>query len=368
VKKSDKRPLRSVLASAPAPTAATNVSALASQRGGEDASALKSASASIRVERASALNKSSARRVMEKRSAELRVSGLSAAARIAEFDPTIGIPTTRQRLIEAAGEAFAQKGFRNVTVREICARAGANVAAINYHFGDKNGLYAAVIDYSLELGRLQYPIDNNTTADPSAQLRNFITQLLSKMLDDGRPSWHGRLMTREMVEPTHALESLVKFAIHPNYSVLVGIVTELLNETQINFQAEVPMSVSRDAVIEGIDTPAASAVKGLSFEHVPERVRRVCNSIIGQCLMYKHCEPVIRILSLSPLAAVRVQPQSRRHTAERHAIVISLAEHIAAFSLAAIRGLRRELEEQALGESRSIGTAHPPQAMMGAVR
>jgi len=52
---------------------------------------------------------------------------------------------TKTRLLEAAGEEFADKGFGGATVRAICARAGANVAAINYHFGDKERLYIEAV-------------------------------------------------------------------------------------------------------------------------------------------------------------------------------------------------------------------------------
>ena len=60
---------------------------------------------------------------------------------------------TRLQLIEAAGEVFAEMGFQNATVREICRRAGANVAAVNYHFQSKEALLDAVAGRIVSKGR-----------------------------------------------------------------------------------------------------------------------------------------------------------------------------------------------------------------------
>src|SRR5579862_3501720 len=115
-----------------------------------------------------------------------------------------GVPTpvstadgTRERLLEAAGEVFAQKGFREATIREICSRAGANIAAINYHFGGKERLYAEVLRYVDSLKADRHPFTApETSVTAEAKLAWFVKQFLASVFDTDRPAWHQRIMNR----------------------------------------------------------------------------------------------------------------------------------------------------------------------------
>jgi AcrR family transcriptional regulator len=123
---------------------------------------------------------------------------------------------TRERLIEAAGQLFADHGFRKVTVREICRVARANVAAVNYHFGDKLGLYREVLDTAISA-------QEATTAAARAageglpadqKLRAFVQTFVERVVGH-RPTWVRGLMFREMSDPTPGARRLRR-ARHPS--------------------------------------------------------------------------------------------------------------------------------------------------------
>src|SRR6202000_2685747 len=90
---------------------------------------------------------------------------------------------TRRQLLEAAAEVFAEAGFQNATVREICRRADANIAAINYHFGDKEALYLEVIRDSHAKTLEKYPPLLGLSPDAPAEkkLRAFVHSLLLRI-------------------------------------------------------------------------------------------------------------------------------------------------------------------------------------------
>jgi len=194
---------------------------------------------------------------------------------------------TRERLLDAAGRTFADKRFRDATVREICDRAGANVAAVNYHFGDKRTLYKEVLVHALNYAREKYPPEPDRDGlSPEERLHIFVRSFLLRRMDPERPGWHRRLLHREMTEPSPGLRDLVHRSIQESRNILRGILFKLL---------------------------------GTRADH--DRVELVLGSVIGQCLYW------------GGRRALSEKDAGRALTLKD---VERLARHIAGFTLAAL--------------------------------
>ena len=208
---------------------------------------------------------------------------------------------TEKRLLEAAGEIFAECGYRAATVRQICEKAGANLAAVNYHFGDKEGLYMAVLRSVPDAHAEKYP--SNVGLKPKAtakqKLSAYVQSLLHRVFDEGHPGWHTKIIAREMIEPTRAFDSLLEEFARPVHQELASIVRELLD-------------------------PRTS----------DEAVRLCMLSVMSQCVYYYNARSVIR----------RLYPE-QKYDAED---IERLADHITKFSLGALK----EFSERKDGEAR----------------
>src|SRR5688572_4852866 len=89
---------------------------------------------------------------------------------------------TRSRLIDAAGQVFAEKGFRAANIREICQLALANVAAVNYYFGDKEHLYLETVRTAYRFCNEQVPLPTwPPNTPPAKKLRDFVQTLLTRV-------------------------------------------------------------------------------------------------------------------------------------------------------------------------------------------
>jgi len=192
---------------------------------------------------------------------------------------------TRERLIVAAREVFSQQGFQSATVREICKRAAANIAAVNYHFGGKDGLLAEALNFA-PLQALQH---TNAALDscPKVRLQAFIHDFMRMLLDEKKASLQCQIMARELADPTPALDQIVRDAIAPLHAYLGSLISEVAGRR------------------------LGSAER-----------RRMVGSILGQCLYYRNSQPVLQ----------RMHPKLRYDQKEIKAV----AAHIAAFSLAGI--------------------------------
>jgi len=194
-------------------------------------------------------------------------------------------------LIEAAGRVFAERGYRAATIREICRRAGANVAAVNYTFGDKIGLYTEVLRHSVQAAQaaaMSAALDASLT--PEDTIRGVIRARLKSLCKESRPDWHFRLVMHEFSHPTPAMGRVVDEGMRPIYDRMRKAVGELI---------------------------------GLPPEH--ETTRLSLNSIIGQILFYAFSRPVLS----------RLQPELKL-TADQ---LDRIADHIAEFSLAYLKNV-----------------------------
>ncbi|SRR5579871_1288553 len=200
-------------------------------------------------------------------------------------------PATRQRLLEAAGEVFAERGYRDGTIQEICRRAGANIAAVNYHFRDKQSLYAEVFRYAHQRAAQQ---ESGIAAGLVAEdrLRAYIRAFVGRILGEGRPAWHGILIAREIAQPSGMLDRLYEEEVRPRHEYLENLVRE----------------IAGPAVPRG-------------------RIRMCVFSIVGQCMFYRNARPVLAAL----------YPKERMDPGR-------IAEHITEFSLDALREMRRAEE------------------------
>jgi TetR/AcrR family transcriptional regulator, regulator of cefoperazone and chloramphenicol sensitivity len=163
---------------------------------------------------------------------------------------------TRKSLLDAACEIFSQKGFRDTTIAEISEQAGANIAAVNYHFGSKETLYIEAWRCAFQESIKAYPPDGDVNNNASAEerFRAHVKATIGRLADkNNRDFW---FMQRELVNPTGLLEEVMRQEIHPLQKKTESIVRELLGphvsdqdiqfcETSIMSQCINPMVIGK---------------------------------------------------------------------------------------------------------------------------
>ncbi|MFH1155232.1 MAG: CerR family C-terminal domain-containing protein [Pseudomonadota bacterium] len=202
------------------------------------------------------------------------------------------LKSTKLRILGAAGDIFGRQGFKTATVRAIAKAAKANVASINYHFRDKEGLYSAVLEdiFTTVFRTIPVVMAPDSIALPEQRLRFFIRGMFHRFLSSR--GWaglggKGKLIAREFLDPTPALATIVSTYIRPHRNILVGMIGEIA-------QAD----------------PESEPVQACAL------------SIIGQCIYYAFAENVIQ--------------QIAPGLAPKDGNLDHLADHVTQFSLGGI--------------------------------
>lgn len=204
---------------------------------------------------------------------------------------------TTEALLAAATAVFAEQGYQQARVRDIASRAGANIAAISYHYGGKEGLYLEVLRRAASRLIERFPLQSaGVKNSPEQQLRDAVANLLRRFTGQDDSAIAPKLMLRELVSPSVGIDRLVEDIARPQFMLVSAIVARLLG-------------------------PGATL----------DEVRRASFSLVGQCFFYLVGRPLI-----GQLAPQAYEPES----------LAALARHIAEFSLAGLRSLRMQIEER----------------------
>jgi AcrR family transcriptional regulator len=202
---------------------------------------------------------------------------------------------TRRRILEAACHVFGQRGYREATNAEICRKAKANIAAINYHFGSKADLYRATWEHGAERANELYPLHGGVPESASAEerLAGVVWSLVSRRLDQKRLRYFHRIRMSEHANPTGLVDELVAKLLRGNATYVTGILHELLGA-----------GATRDDIA-------------------------LCHhSLVSQCLFFVSFQP--------PRAVAKM---SRRPVKDKGQLI----GHVTRFCLAGVGAVRREI-------------------------
>ena len=202
--------------------------------------------------------------------------------------------SARDRILRIAAELFVDLGFKGTTIRRLCDAAQVNVSMVSYYFHSKEDLYHAAVAYAREQ-EIKGPEEGAFAAGkakPEEQLRLFIESFLMNLLLPGTHSLLTKMITRELVEPSGAIQNIITNDILPQHRRLAALVRAIAGE-------------------------------GLTDEEMQQCIF----SIIGQALFYAHNRLINELIA----PAIRYDEAGIRH----------IADHIHRFTLGALKHQRK---------------------------
>ena len=140
---------------------------------------------------------------------------------------------------------------------------GANLAAVNYYFRDKEHLYIEAVKSACREQTERVPAPAWAPGTPALdKLRDFIHTFVRRMLGGGEAPWQRQLFLRELAQPTAACEELVRDNIRPQAEALAAILGELLPGVPEVKQRLTAFSIVSQCIFYRVATPIIEALVG----------------------------------------------------------------------------------------------------------
>ncbi len=222
-------------------------------------------------------------------------SAPSAALRSSRRSRRADGEASRARLLEAAGKLFASRGFAATSTRALAKAAGVNLSAIAYHFGDKDGLYRAVLAHIvgetdstiMRAGRRlreQVAAAGDDRAALACAAAAFFRDLIEVILGDERLRWQMALVMREFYEPSRHFQTVLDARIHPLHDAVAALVSRATGQPAESVATRLlAAAVIGQCMALGAARVVICARVGWD-RYTPERVRFVADTLVPRLL------------------------------------------------------------------------------------
>ena len=190
-------------------------------------------------------------------------------------------------------EAFANVGYEGVGTRELAERAGANISAIRYHFGDKNGLYRAVIQHISEglqermspfIAEVRFRAEKIDVSEEELidALCHLVVRFILHLLGSGVVDNWARLIIREQINPTETFP-LLHNALRPLLDTAAQVIAKITGEKPQSQRVRLcVMTILGQALV--FRTHRATAVKFIGWKALgPDEISALQTMVGNQC-------------------------------------------------------------------------------------
>lgn len=163
---------------------------------------------------------------MKLRSKNIRYTNIQSSKQMSRARRSDG-DLTKSKILEAAGRLIAQLGWAKTSNKEIVKLAEVDLAAINYHFGGRDGLYQAVLSeaHAHYLNEQELQEIAEMQCDPEEKLGVFFETLVIKLVE--QDVWHGKVFIREIFSPSAHLLNFFETEGTRKFQIIRHIISQI---------------------------------------------------------------------------------------------------------------------------------------------